>query len=89
MEKKGNSEFYRRMNIRIDNNLANRLKDKALQERTSLNFLISSLLEKGVESNDGSNIKLKVDENLLKTIKSDADKAGLKLEEYIVLKLLS
>lgn len=88
MEKKGNSEFYR-MNIRIDNNLANRLKDKALQERTSLNFLISSLLERGLESNDGSNIKLKVDENLLKTIKSDADKAGLKLEDYIVLKLLS
>ena len=88
MEKKGNSEFYR-MNIRIDNNLANRLKDKALQERTSLNFLISSLLERGLESNDGSNIKFKIDENLLKTIKSDADKAGLKLEEYIVLKLLS
>ena len=70
MEKKGNSEFYR-MNIRIDNNLANRLKDKALQERTSLNFLISSLLEKGLESNDGSNVKLKIDENILKTIKSE------------------
>lgn len=88
MEKKANPEFYR-MNIRIDNNLASRLKDRSLKERTSINFLISSLLEKGLQEQDTSNLKLKVDENILKTIKSDADKVGLKLEEYIILKLLS
>lgn len=84
MEKERNSAFYR-INIRIHPQLANKLKEKANEEALSLNFLIQDALEKRLKTNE---VSLNMPDDMLYSLKLEAKKLNINLEQYILLKLL-